>query len=442
MWRIACRFFRFRLLRAPNLEVFMEAIKVTNAILVSLAVNTAALDTTERSLDELERLLDTAGGKAVARMIQVRQTPESATYIGSGKLEELKDLCCANDVYLVIFDCELSPSQIRNIEDALGTDVRVIDRSMLILDIFALHATTGEGKLQVELAQLKYSAPRLSGHGKAMSRLGGGRGTRGPGESKLESDRRHMKRRIDALEEELECLEKTRRIMRTARDRSGMKNVAIVGYTNAGKSTLLNRLTDAGILAENKLFATLDPTTRRFTLPCGEEILLTDTVGFIRKLPHHLIQAFKSTLYEAVCADILMIIIDASDPECREQLKVTEDLLAELGATDKPTMYVFNKCDLGMTDVMIPGIQSGNSDTVFISATTGQGLERFVEVLEEKVLAGKRKVHYIFPHTEHGVLNILYSEAVVESCDYVDEGVRVCAIVDERTRGRLSKFEV
>ena len=420
----------------------MEGIQLTNAVLVSLAASTSVLDITERSLDELERLLDTAGGKAVARMVQVRHTPENATYIGSGKLEELKELCLANEVDLVIFDCELSPSQIRNIEDALTENVRVIDRSMLILDIFALHATTGEGKLQVELAQLKYSAPRLSGHGKDMSRLGGGIGTRGPGESKLESDRRHMKRRIDALEEELDRLEKTRRIMRTSRERSGLKNIAIVGYTNAGKSTLLNRLTNAGILAEDKLFATLDPTTRRFTLPCGEDILLTDTVGFIRKLPHHLIQAFKSTLYEAVGADILMIIIDASDPECREHLQVTEDLLADLGASDKPTMYVFNKCDMGMSETMLPGVQSENGGAVFISAVTGDGMDKFVEVLESMVLAGKRKVKYLIPHTSTNLLNILYSEAIVESCDYTDDGACVCAVVDERIRGRMSAYEI
>lgn len=431
--------------QAPNVKrkgIFMEDIKVTNAILVALAPNTQELESVERSLDELERLLDTAGGTTAARMVQVRQTPEAATYIGSGKLEELSELCQTQEAQLAIFDCELSPSQIRNIEDALEGDVRVIDRSMLILDIFALHATTGEGKLQVELAQLKYSAPRLMGHGKDMSRLGGGIGTRGPGESKLESDRRHMKRRIDALEEELERLEKNRRTMRTSRERSGMKKIAIVGYTNAGKSTLLNRLTDAGILAEDKLFATLDPTTRRFTLPCGEEILLTDTVGFIRKLPHHLIQAFKSTLDEAVCADILLIIIDSSDPECREQLKVTEDLLSELGASGKPTLYVFNKCDLGISDAVGSGIQSENIDAVYISAATGQGIDSFVAKLEEKVLAGKKKVTYLFPHTAQSMLNILYNEAVIESCDYIAEGTRVCAVVDERTRGRLAKFEV
>ena len=420
----------------------MEAIEITRSVLVALAQSTSCLDETDRSLDELERLLDTAGGTAIARLVQVRHSPESATYIGSGKLNELKELCTNNEATLAIFDCELSPSQIRNIEDALGGDVRVIDRSMLILDIFALHATTGEGKLQVELAQLKYSAPRLTGHGKDMSRLGGGIGTRGPGESKLESDRRHMKRRIDALEEELDRLEKNRRVMRTSREKSGMKNVAIVGYTNAGKSTLLNKLTDAGILAEDKLFATLDPTTRRFTLPCGEEILLTDTVGFIRKLPHHLIQAFKSTLNEAVFADILMIIIDASDPECKEHLKVTEDILAELGAADKPTLYVFNKCDLGKADVIIPGVRTENSDAVFISAVTGQGLEEFVELLEQKVLLGKKKINYLFPHNSTGMLNILYSEAVVEACEYTDEGARVCAVVDARTRGKLKKFEI
>lgn len=418
----------------------MENIELTNAVLVALAPSTREAEAAERSLSELERLLDTAGGRTVAKMLQVRDNPEPATYIGSGKLGELAELCRAQQAELVVFDCELSPSQIRNIEDGLGDDVRVIDRSMLILDIFALHATTGEGKLQVELAQLKYSAPRLSGHGKDMSRLGGGIGTRGPGESKLESDRRHMKRRIDALEEELERLEKNRRTMRASRERSGIKKVAIVGYTNAGKSTLLNRLTDAGILAEDKLFATLDPTTRRFTLPCGEEILLTDTVGFIRKLPHHLVEAFRSTLDEAACADILLIIIDASDPECREQLEVTEQLLIDLDAADKPTLYVFNKCDRGAAEVLRTG--QSTVDAVWISAATGQGVETFVDRLEQLVQAGKRRVEYLFPHSAQGLVSRLYSEATIECCDYVGEGCRVTAVVDERTRGRLREYEV
>ena len=302
------------------------------AVLVGIVTREDSATEVEKELDELSRLLDTAGGEEFARLVQNKETPDPRTMLGSGKVAELAELCKNNGVKLVIFDAELSPSQIRNLEDDIGNGVSVIDRSMLILDIFALHATTGEGKLQVELAQLKYTAPRLIGKGTELSRLGGGIGTRGPGESKLESDRRHMKRRIVALQDELAELEKNRKTMRASRDRSQIPQIAIVGYTNAGKSTLLNTLTDAGILAENKLFATLDPTTRKLKLPCGETVLLTDTVGFIRKLPHHLVKAFKSTLDEAVYADILMIVIDAHDDEARAQLDVTESLLAELGA--------------------------------------------------------------------------------------------------------------
>jgi len=269
---------------------------INRAILVGIATKETAAEEVERSLDELSRLLDTAGGETVARLIQNKATPDPRTLLGSGKVCELAYLCERNEIDLVVFDDDLSPSQIRNLEDILGERVRVIDRSMLILDIFALHAVTGEGKLQVELAQLKYTAPRLVGRGGELSRLGGGIGTRGPGESKLETDRRHMKRRMAALEAQIEEMNRTRATMRASRDRSGMVKIAIVGYTNAGKSTLLNRLTDAGILAEDKLFATLDPTTRKFTLPNGEEVLLTDTVGFIHKLPHHLFSAFRSTL--------------------------------------------------------------------------------------------------------------------------------------------------
>ena len=311
---------------------------------------------------------------------------------------------------------------------------------MLILDIFALHAVSREGKLQVELAQLKYTAPRLIGKGSEMSRLGGGIGTRGPGESKLESDRRHLKRRITQLEEELADLERNRQTMRVSRDKSGITKVAIVGYTNAGKSTLLNRLTGAGILAEDKLFATLDPTTRKYELPGGESILLTDTVGFIRKLPHHLIKAFKSTLDEAVCADILLIVIDASDPEAPEQLAVTEELLAELGTSGKPTLYVLNKCDLG-AGTLTPG-SSPDSRRVFISASTGQGIEQLVASLEEMVLAGRSRRSYLIPHNEGGYLNILYKSATVESAEYVAEGTRVVATVDAKLRGMLKRFEI
>lgn len=397
----------------------------------------------EAELDELSRLLDTAGGITVARVIQNKATPDPRTWIGSGKVAEIAALCEANEVDLVVFDTELSPSQIRNLEDGIserGT-VRVIDRSMLILDIFALHATTGEGKLQVELAQLRYTAPRLIGKGTQLSRLGGGIGTRGPGESQLEIDRRHIQRRIRALEDELKLLDKNRRTMRASRDRSGLSKIAIVGYTNAGKSTLLNRLTDAGILAEDKLFATLDPTTRKYTLPGGESVLLTDTVGLIRKLPHHLINAFRSTLDEAVYADMLMIVIDASDPECREQLQVTRGLLEELGASDKPTLYVFNKCDRGVAEVLDMGQSPAREDAVWISAATGQGVEQMVGMLERMLSQGKRLVRFVIPNARQGVMNTLYTEANIKSVEYGADAVTVEAVVDSRVRGMLAEFE-
>lgn len=411
------------------------------AVLVGLVWGSETQESVDKSLDELERLLDTAGGKCVARLTQNKENPDVRTVIGSGKAAELAYVCACNDVTLVVFDCELSPSQIRNIEDVVGDKVRVIDRSMLILDIFALHAVTGEGKLQVELAQLKYTAPRLVGHGAELSRLGGGIGTRGPGESKLETDRRHMMRRVRALETQIAEMDKNRKTMRAARDKSGICEVAIVGYTNAGKSTLLNRLTDAGILAEDKLFATLDPTTRKFTLPCGEQILLTDTVGFINKLPHHLVRAFRSTLEEACRADILLILIDASDENAEEQLKVTENLLSELGASGKPTLYVFNKCDKGMATVRRVGGEA-EKNTVFISALTGQGCEQMVLMLETMALEGKRRVTYLIPNSDAGALNTLYKYATVESVEYSAEGITAVALADSRARGMMKKYAV
>lgn len=418
---------------------------ISKAILVGIVTRENSADEVEKELDELARLLDTAGGEEFARLVQNKETPDPRTMIGSGKISELAELCKNNGIKLVIFDAELSPSQIRNIEDDIGDGVRCIDRSMLILDIFALHATTGEGKLQVELAQLKYTAPRLIGKGTELSRLGGGIGTRGPGESKLESDRRHMKRRITALEEELHELEKNRMTMRASRDRSQIPQIAIVGYTNAGKSTLLNTLTDAGILAENKLFATLDPTTRKLKLPCGETVLLTDTVGFIRKLPHHLVKAFKSTLDEAVYADILMIVIDAHDDEARAQLYVTESLLAELGAAGKPTIYVYNKCDLGIS-AELPSYIANNEDpnrvVCAISAKSGEGIDTLLEKIEAIIHQGKSRVTFVIPNSEQSALNILYKNATVESVDYGYEGVTVVATVDAKVRGMLKKYDV
>jgi GTP-binding protein HflX len=434
------------------------------AILVGVVTREDDADEVERGLDELSRLLDTAGGEVFARLVQNKSTPDPRTLIGKGKVRELSDLCRNNEIGLVVFDCDLSPMKIRNLEDDIrdgdkNMEIRVIDRSMLILDIFALHAVSAEGKLQVELAQLEYSAPRLTGHGAEMSRLGGGIGTRGPGETKLESDRRHMKRRIDALKAELEVVEKNRRTMRASRDRSGLPRVAIVGYTNAGKSTLLNALTGARILAEDKLFATLDPTTRKFELPGGETILLTDTVGFIRKLPHHLVSAFRSTLEEAVYADIILLLLDASDPECAAQLAVTEELLDELGAGGKPTLYVFNKCDREATDtVSLMGIvanknltagetlSAGEGDgrtrtAVYISALTGQGLDDLATALQGFVRLGKRCVTFRIPNAEGGALSRLYSEqAAVESVDYGDEYVTVVATVDDRVYGLMRKY--
>ena len=415
--------------------------QTTRAILVGLCTDDRLSEQTERGLCELERLLETAGGECFAKVVQNKDKPDPRTLIGSGKVRELEALCAANQIELVVFDEELAPSQIRNLEDDLGGEVRVLDRSMLILDIFALHAVSKEGKLQVELAQLKYTAPRLTGHGTELSRLGGGIGTRGPGESKLETDRRHMHRRIVALETELEALERTRLTMRASRDRSGIPKIAIVGYTNAGKSTLLNYLTDAGILAQDKLFATLDPTTRKYELPSGESVLLTDTVGFIRKLPHPLVHAFKSTLDEAVYADALMIVIDVSDPEFREQTEVTETLLEELGAAGKPTLYVFNKCDRGAAEFGSMGRSSEHTHTVFVSAKTGQGIPMLLEALQSIIHEGKRRVVFHIPNAQAGALNTLYQNATVEEVEYGAQEMIVHAVVDEKVHGMLRRFD-
>ncbi len=416
-------------------EHIFEAAEPKEVILVAVMEKGAESAEREASFDELERLAETAGATVYARMVQEKEAPDARTYIGSGKVRELADLCQNGGIDMVIFDCELSPSQIKNLENDLG-DVQVIDRSMLILDIFALHATSGEGKLQVELAQLKYTVPRLTGHGTELSRLGGGIGTRGPGESKLETDRRHVKRRMDALEDALEELAKNRAVQRSSRDRSGVFKVAIAGYTNAGKSTLLNYLTDAGILAEDKLFATLDPTTRKFELPNGEEILLTDTVGFIRNLPHHLIRAFRSTLDEVAFADALLVVVDASDPESMAQIDVTTRLIEELGAADKPVLYVYNKCDRGFASHPT----TPTDQNVYISARTGEGTDLLVQKLEEMASAGKREYTFCFPANKLGLLNTLYQNASVLDTEYTENGAIVKAVCDAKTAGKLAAY--
>lgn len=409
-------------------------INLTNAVLCAVSEETDDPEL-EASMEELERLLDTAGGRCVARVIQVREKPDVRTYFGKGKIEELAKFV-KNDgtVQLVVFNNELTPSQIANIADEVG--VRVIDRTMLILDIFANNAVTAEGKLQVEIACLKYTAPRLVGHGKDMSRLGGGIGTRGPGESKLESDRRHMSRRIAALQAQLDELESNRTVQHGARKRSNIKTAAIVGYTNAGKSTLLNYLTGAGILAEDKLFATLDPTTRRLRLPDGQDILLTDTVGFIDRLPTHLVKAFKSTLDELRYADIIIEVTDASEceDERRRKRAVTSSLIDELGGSGKPLITVYNKCDRETDIDFIP------PEAVRISARTGYNVDRLLEVINDTVNAGRKRIWLKFPHTMAGELNNLYKNASVLETDYTDDSVRVFVDCGEDIYGKYSDY--
>ena len=405
------------------------------AVLVTIAENTSMLDECERSLDELERLLNTAGGECFAKVIQVKGKFDPRTCIGKGKVEEIATVCKSNNVSLVIFDFELTPAQIRNLENDIG-DVTVIDRSMLILDIFALHAVSGEGKLQVELAQLRYSAPRLTGKGIELSRQGGGIGSRGPGESKLETDRRHLHEKIVSLEKRLSELEHNRSIMRAQRDRSGLTKVALVGYTNAGKSTLLNKITGADVIAEDKLFATLDPTTRKMELETGESILITDTVGFIRKLPHHLVKAFKSTLDEVVYADILLLVSDINDPEVSEHLDVTKNVIEELGASDKPIIYVYNKCDL--TEGVSHAVLSDNS--ICLSAKTGNGIDILLNMISDEINKGKREYSLLIPYTEQGALNQLYNTYNVTSVDYIEDGIAVKVVLDRKGSGQYSKY--
>ena len=412
-----------------------EQLERGRAILVGVVKRTSELEECEISLDELSRLADTAGADSVARVLQVKESFDARTIIGSGKVSEIADLAKSLEADLVIFDEELSPAQIRNLENDIG-DVSVIDRSMLILDIFALHATSGEGKLQVELAQLKYSAPRLIGKGATLSRQGGGIGSRGPGESKLETDRRHLHEKVVALEARLSELERNRAVMRAQRDRSGLAKIALVGYTNAGKSTLLNKITGAGVLSADKLFATLDPTTRKAELPSGEQILLTDTVGFIRKLPHHLVKAFRSTLDEVRFADILLIVSDISDKEVLEHIKVTESVINELDAGGKPTIYVFNKADKSESALTteLP------ENYVAVSSLSGDGINELLLKIDEIIKENKKNVTLIIPYTEQGIVSNLYNDFTVLEVDYTDAGVKVSCVLDSRGLGLYNKY--
>lgn len=403
---------------------------LTRAILIG--ADTGEYDA-ESSMDELSELAQTAGAEELARVIQKRGAYEAATVIGEGKLAEVRELCGSLGAELLIFDCELTASQIRNVEDE--TDVRVIDRTMLILDIFAGRAVSREGKLQVELAQLKYRLPRLMGIGASLSRLGGGIGTRGPGETQLETDRRHIRRRIDKLSAELRELEERRGYARERRRKDSVQVGAIVGYTNAGKSTLLNLLTGAGVLAEDKLFATLDPTARAIELPDGRSLLLVDTVGLIRRLPHHLVEAFKSTLEEAASADIIIHVCDASDPEASEKAEVTLKTIADLGAAEIPVVTVLNKCDL-LTET-IPEDDS----TVKISAKLNQGTDRLLRVIAANLPETAKRMKLLLPYDKAGLTAKLRDNGKVFSEEYAENGILVDALVDQLLVKQMTEYE-
>lgn len=391
---------------------------------ILVAVRKSDRENTEQSLDELCELASTAGAVTVARVIQNLDNFNPATYIGKGKIDEIKELIIEYDATGIICDDELSPAQMNNLSDAL--EIKIMDRTLLILDIFAARANTNEGKIQVELAQLRYRSSRLSGFGNALSRLGGGIGTRGPGETKLEMDRRIIHERIGQLKHELEAVVTHRELTRSQRSRSNIPVVAIVGYTNAGKSTLLNTLTGAGILAENKLFATLDPTTRGLELESGQQILLTDTVGFISKLPHHLVEAFKSTLEEAVYADIILHVVDASNPAMDSQMHVVYDTLEKLGAGDKPIITAFNKIEIAGNKVL----KDFKADkTVNISALHGDGLTELKDTIEEVLRESKMYIEKTYSYTEVSKISLIRKYGQLISEEYVAEGIEVKAYV-------------
>ncbi len=413
----------------------MQEIKKEKVILVGLNCPIFKEDETsdEITLSELAALVETAGGEPLATVLQNRPAPDARTFIGEGKCEEVRALADAHEADLIIFDNELSPSQLRSLEELTGHTV--LDRPALILDIFAQRARTGEGKLQVELAQYQYILPRLAGLGKAMSRLGGGIGTRGPGESKLESDRRHIRRRIDKLRSELEQVRQVRAVQRRQRKKTELPMVAIVGYTNAGKSTLLNQLTGAGIEANDRLFDTLDPTTRKRRISDTQEVLLSDTVGFIRKLPHHLVSAFKATLEELQYADLLLHVVDISDPLWESQAATVEKVIGQLGAGEIPRVMVYNKAD--RCDIL-PHFADG----VLFSARTGEGTEALLHAMEAALGRGKHVMQLLIPYSDGGVLDMLHRESEVRSVEYAEAGTLVEAVVDDKTCGRMQKYKV
>lgn len=402
---------------------------------VLAGVNTGAFDA-ETSIDELAELADTAGAEVLAKFIQNRESPDNAAYLGEGKLREIRDFCRQQEADLLILDDELSGIQLRNIEEITG--IHAIDRTTLILDIFAGRARSREGRIQVELAQQKYRLPRLIGLGKQLSRLGGGIGTRGPGETKLESDRRHIRRRIDALEAELKALGENRARIRQRRSKNGAITAAVVGYTNVGKSTLLNLLTTAEVYVQDQLFATLDPTARELTLPNGQRIILVDTVGLIQRLPHQLVEAFHSTLEEAADADLILNVCDCSDPAVDRQLEVTRQLLADLGCGGIPTLTVYNKIDLCPD----PERFVGNDHTVYISAAKRQNIHGLLHAMETALSEKMRQVTLEIPYSEGSLLNLLRERGRVRKEEFLEDKIRIEATVDEKILKVLSPYRV
>lgn len=412
-------------------------LKETKERVILAGVQADDNEDTEKSLDELEELAQTAGAETVGRIIQNREQIHPGTYVGKGKLDEIKNLLWETDATGIICDDELSPAQLGNLQDAL--DTKVMDRTLIILDIFAERASTNEGKIQVELAQLKYRQSRLVGLGKSLSRLGGGIGTRGPGEKKLEMDRRLIKGRIAQLNRELKDVKRHREVTREQRSRNHIPVIAIVGYTNAGKSTLLNRLTGASVLEEDKLFATLDPTTRGLKLPSGQEVLLTDTVGFIRKLPHHLIEAFKSTLEEAKYADMILHVVDVSNPQMDEQMYTVYETLQNLDVKDKVVITAFNKQDR-LTEV--PIIRDFKADHIVnISARTGQGLDALQSVIEQILRERKIEISRTYSYADAGKIQLIrkYGELLEE--EYREDGIFVHAFVPKELYGKIEGRE-
>ena len=406
--------------------------KKEKVILVAAALDD--LEKAEQSLDELGELVKTAGAEVAGQMIQLRDAVHPGTYIGSGKLDELKWLVWEKEADGIVCDDELSPSQINNLEEVL--DCKIMDRTLVILDIFASRASTKEGKIQVELAQLKYRQSRLTGLGKSLSRLGGGIGTRGPGEKKLEMDRRLIKSRIAQLNRELADVRRHREVTREQRSRNHMPVCALVGYTNAGKSTLLNTLTGASVLEEDKLFATLDPTTRVLNLPGGQKILLTDTVGFISKLPHNLIEAFRSTLEEAKYADVILHVADMSNPQMDEQMYVTYETLEELGVLNKTVITVFNKCDKAGEDLLIRDFKS--DARVVVSAKTGQGLDTLKEILEDWIREQRMEIKRLYPYAEAGKIQLIRAYGEVMKEEYQAEGIYIEGFVPRELYGKVN----